>query len=268
MRALDYINTIVKIANDRFLSVREAFPSVYQFYRDIVPEIRKRQLGLSELPEGELKAFDELLNMKFRHVPISKDNGSPGYYPSAWKRFVPFVNERNDYLELDKHGPSEIAAHEMRHALETRIPTDKEAQKKLDGFYGYNRKSIKPGIWGRIYSFFAGNEEAATTNKEHQFALYEKLWRRLNRAPTASEYFDYVGGGKSGLSDEDIRRHLSGPINGYENNSGRDYDFRTMDKSRQDDAIRQFRNLMMSVSRNSNNPQEYFGNNNAAGTMT
>ena len=268
MRALDYINAIVKTANDGLLSVREAFPSVYQFYKDIAPEIRKRQLGLDELPENERKAFDELLNMKFRHVPISKDNGSLGYYPSAWKRYVPFVNERNDYLELDKHGIPEIAAHEMRHALETRIPTDKEAQKKLDSFYGYNRKIIKPGIWGAVYSFFAGNEESATTNKEHQFALYKELWRNLNRAPTASEYFDYVGGGKLGLSDEDIRHHLSGPINGYENNSGRDYDFRTMDKSRQDDAIKQFRNLMMSVSRNSNKPQEYFVNNNVAEAMT
>ena len=189
------------IGGSPYYSYRKEYPEVYDFYKDIAPAIRKRQLGVDELPPEERKAFEEVLDVPLDYEPFLY--GQNGYY-SGWRQwlpkwFLPRMMLPNDHVNIakpaDKYQKSDaprIVAHELRHALERRIPTAKGQYDKLNKVWGFRGVDIMPLV--PMYSKALGEEEMATTNKEHQFEMYRELRGLLGRAPSAEEYFKYVKG--------------------------------------------------------------------------
>lgn len=186
------------------------FSPVYDFYSDIAPEIRKRQLGVDKLPKNEEKAFRDLGGVPVRLVDnIEEDPGWVGVhsYPNESIR----IKRRDPDLSSDGNLEQRTLVHELRHALERRIPSRKSDMDNLDKIWGFRGVDISPNRPG--YSDRWGEEEMATTNKEHQFNEYQALRYKLGRKPTAKEYFDYVESldGPAALYNRKI------VVNGYQN---------------------------------------------------
>ena len=175
-----------------FKSYREKYPEVYDFYKDIAPDIRKRQLGVTDLPENESAAFRDILS-----VPMTVGETLPdtGYY-SGWREYLPkwmplrYLMPRDHVNISSGQHADEDLVHELRHALERRIGTSKGQYDLLDKIYKFRGIDIMPWLPG--YSSIFRDEEMATTNKQHQFVVYKELRKLLGRAPSSKEYFDYV----------------------------------------------------------------------------
>ena len=208
------------------------FSRAYSFYRDIAPAIRMKELGVDKLPEEERRAFDEL-----QYIPVvqnaERDDG-PSNAAAWYDKAAPRL-ERTDWLDdinwighlLGHYDPSGEKVsltsgatainlvHELRHALAKRVSLGNHGH--LNNIYGFLGNNIKPelGNKGMEYSNKFGLEELFTTNKEHQFRIYEDLYDKLGRPPTAEEYF------KATEDNGYILRSFNSPVNGYEQSVNR-----------------------------------------------
>lgn len=214
----------------------EAFGRVYDFYRDIAPGIRMKQLGVEKLPDNEQKAFDQL-----SEIPVMWSNR---LQDDRWGEYHPANGSgQRDFVLLNGKKKSEIKpnvlAHELRHALEKRMPSDKKSTDFLQDIFGYIGVDIAPKNPG--YAERNAGEEMFTTNKEHQFRVYNQLRDSLKRAPTAQEYFDYV----KGMKQSDLyNNHRKRWVNGYQQIADE------VMKALVPRRVEQFRKGLMEISRN------------------
>lgn len=196
------------------------FARAYSFYRDVAPAIRMRELGVDKLPEEEARAFKQLEDVPVTLSSLKQFDGrystSPGWDTRSptWMRFIDPLGSvlgwRNEQVYIDTSVPdkdySRVLVHELRHALARRMKIgDVE---KLNGIYGFLDADICPELEG--YSKRKGAEEMFTTNKEHQFEIYDKLYDELGRPPTAAEYLKAVDDG------DYLHQTFSKDVNGYE----------------------------------------------------
>ena len=218
MNTVDEINCLVKRASPDFLdrlknlvtsplSINRAFFPVfrkkfdphsdrrldkaYDFYNDIWPEIRKRQLGVDKLPDEEQKALDELHN-----VPVSllenggNTKGLQGMYSRFWHDPLMLLQGLTEKIYLDPKDKDmdRNFVHELRHYLARRMKDDESTIDRLNKTYGFKgTNDIYYGLWPSM-----ANEEMYTTNAEHQFRIYKSLYDKLGRKPTAKDYFDHL----------------------------------------------------------------------------
>lgn len=188
---------------------KENFQQAYDFMSDIAPAIRMRQLGVDKLPENEARAFEDL-----KKVPVhwsSKLNKSTvGQHNSrVGDGELILLNDGTTEGSL-RANPSTLV-HELRHALERRVPSKKQDTDFLDKIYRFLGVDIAPDKPG--YSARWGGEEMFTTNKQHQFRIYQSLANHLKRKPTAAEYFKHVDSIPDVYMFNDYRRV---PLNGYQ----------------------------------------------------
>jgi len=222
-----------------YKDLKTEFPVVYDFYRDIAPYIRMRELGVDKLPENEEKAFREILD-----VPVVYNDSErfPGHY-APWREFlgtrfskynpIRYIFPR-DHVSLSRKTSLQRknydAAHEYRHALERRIGLSEEAKRALNDVYGFRGANIMgqnaPGWFGRLYSMILGDEEMATTNVEHQIDEYMKLRQKMEREgkgkPSGKEFLDHIDGMGTYLAQENRRNTL----NGYQDVADREIDLK------------------------------------------
>lgn len=219
------------------------FERAYRFFGEIAPAIRMREFGVDRLPDDEVRTFEHIQNVPVRMYAKGKWNGGDnanGYYHSEYRPARPARHQRKDWLDdinllghllghyrgtparlenehiaLRDDASARTLVHEMRHALAGRIPFG--SNELVNEVYGFNGKNIKPeaGEKGMEYSKAWGNEEQYTTNKEHQFRIYDELWDKLKRAPTAAEYM------KATEDMGNVQSSFSSPVNGYEHAVGK-----------------------------------------------
>lgn len=167
------------------------FKMPYSFLQEVLPEIRKRQLGVNELPENEAKAFASIPGVR---VNLNTDglNASLPWYANFPHRMIN-GSLYNIYLDRNDKDIRRNLVHEMRHYLArmgVSATDDKKATEALQNVYGF-RGSDKLYNWlTRALAPWLTEEEMFTTNSEHQYRIYEKLWNRLGRKPTPKEYFE------------------------------------------------------------------------------
>lgn len=186
---------------------KEDFQSVYDFYRDVAPAIRMRELGVSSLPKTDLDVFNNLSN-----IPVSF--GDIGDRSGVHRETADGKGSKEIILS-DTRNKSDAAArsalaHELRHALARKFGNNERSSGKLNrilGFLGVDISPKKPGYAARY-----GNEEMFTTIKEHQYREYEKLRNMLKRAPTAAEYFEHI----DKLQPSQLYNNRKSPVNGYQ----------------------------------------------------
>ena len=208
---------------------KKDYGRAYSFYEDIAPEIRKLELGVDTLPENEQKAFREILDVPVLFKDKMREGTTGHYRPKDERRLAArnrlidmmysspqFYDEmknkhpgleqelefNNPYFGLEHIGisPSEeningTLVHELRHALEARLKNGNTAE--LDKLY-------------RFSDFGLPMDEMPPTNKEHQFRIYNGLWNKLGRKPTANEYFHAVE------NDKDVPNLRQNSVNGYQ----------------------------------------------------
>lgn len=230
-------------------SYREDFPEVYDFYKDIAPEIRKRELGVEKLPDNEQKAFSEILEIPL----VYKKFGYPGQYPVSkgwkWLSWIPGI--RSERINIDPYVEepfsgfrSSSVAHEVRHALARRISLGDSSKQKLNTEYNFKPRDVSQvPVVGPIIGAIAKNEEQATTNKEHQFRHYMNLRKELGRAPQSNEYFDSL---KNKSISELFNARFNPPVNGYQQNG--DSHIKTREWNPEN-----YRDSMMNVTKNMQN---------------
>lgn len=166
------------------------FQWAYDFYKDIAPAIRMRQLGVSKLPENEQAAFNRLGS-----VPVAWVKELPREVAGRHYNNAPGMGEYIALREGNKkdgtpYATPRVLVHELRHALERSIPTNKKDTDFLNRIFGFIGVDINPDRPG--YSKVMSREEMLTTNKEHQFRVYERLRNKLGRPPKPDEYFKYI----------------------------------------------------------------------------
>ena len=218
MKAIDQINLLVKSAQWN-PKTDPSFSRAYDFYRDIAPVIRRRELGVDKLPEDEEEAFRQILD-----VPVSRSgdlgDGINGQYSPGMFGLSSLLGKIHNGLRFGEEielgpdaGPGSLV-HELRHALARRVPLGDSD--KLNDVYGFKGVNIAPGfgfLGGNIYSAALGDEEMFTTNKEHQFQVYNSLYDKLGRKPTADEYFSAA----DKIENSDWRT-----LNGYESQANKE----------------------------------------------
>lgn len=208
---------------------KKDYGRAYSFYEDIAPEIRKRELGVDTLPENEQKAFRDILDVPVLFKDKMRE-GTTGHYVPKNERRLSARNYLIDLIysspqvydemknrhpgleqELELNNPyfgrehigirpndkniESTLVHELRHALESRLKNGNTAE--LDKLY-------------RFSDFGLPMDEMLTTNKEHQFRIYNGLWNKLGRKPTANEYFHAVE------NDKDVPNLRQKSVNGYQ----------------------------------------------------
>ena len=210
------LNRIRKQSPVTLRSWNSDYPEVYDFYKDIAPEIRKRQLGVKVLPDDEQKAFNDVLKVPVAYTSnhmlniagmmVPGKNMFSKYNPL---RYIAPLPDKKHVLLVKRQGQplATQLVHELRHYLARGIGVD-DAD-KLEDVYGFNKSPI--GV-GPLYKLLLGEEEMATTNKQHQFTEYLKLRNMLGRKPTAQEYFDAI----SKMPENELRSSRRVVHNGYE----------------------------------------------------
>lgn len=229
-------------AHSRQAGANPLFEQAYQFYRDVAPEMRRRELGVDRLPDDEINAFKSLQNIPVDMVESLPDGVSGRHnYKSSFLSWLPGV--RKEFIEIDKNMAGKDIAktlvHELRHALARRLKTDRGVFDKLDSQWKFRGHDISgDSRYNRNY----GDEEMATTNKEHQFIIYRDLWSKLGRPPTPDEYFskvDEMGDDGSWMDSRAIK------VNGYQSNAD---DFRAVPNT--EENKNGFLDVMKNVSMN------------------
>lgn len=206
------------------------FQSAYDFYRDVAPAIRMRELGVKALPENERKAFEELGRIPVRYTRDLPDGvGARHHYGNGGA---------DEYILLSEGATQRDLVHELRHALARRVGSG--SIDKLDRVWKFRSGNIAPKKPG--YSDRWRDEEMLTTNKEHQFMTYSKLRDRLKRKPTADEYFKEW----SSMPSYKVMLRRSRLANGYQQVAD---GWRSV-LDNWEDISRRYREAMMSISRN------------------
>ena len=200
-------------------AMRSEDAPVYDFYKDIVPNIRKRELNVDELPLTERNAFGDIM-----YTYVKKRN------PSFWQRI--FGGGINGDYSIPR-GMSESGfdrpvinivrgedekstlAHEFRHDIQHRgvplIGDSLEKLKKEYAFYGLEDYAHLP----REVQKKKLEGEMRTTNAELQYGVYQSLRDMLGRKPTFEDYEKHI----NSMSDEDIIKLRQKSLNGYDQNA-------------------------------------------------
>ena len=184
------------------------FKSVYDFYKDIAPAIRMRELGVKELDPNEMSAFRSLESIPVEWG-ILPDDTNGRHVPTPDLKGSKKIIISNSSEISDKEARS-ILAHELRHALAKKLGNDPTSSSKLNGLFGFLGIDIKPSRPG--YSDSMGDEEMFTTMKQHQYKMYERLRDSIGHAPTADEYFSYI----DSMKPSDLYNERKAPVNGYQ----------------------------------------------------
>lgn len=210
-----------------YKNLMDEFPDVYNFYKNVAPYIRMRELGVDQLPENERKAFEEILSVP---VVYGDDDSVAGYY-APWREFARTPLSKynplrylmpRDHIVVGKRtygNATSTAAHEIRHALARRISSSKSSNDIRDSVYGFRgtniAKGMLPGFLGNVYSWLLGDEESATTNVQHQMAEYLRLKDKLGRDPTGPEFLDHI----DNLPTQVAIANRERVVNGYQENA-------------------------------------------------
>jgi len=204
------------------------YPRVYEFYNNIFPEIRRRQLGVKRLPQKELEALKNMMNIEVGNLESDVRDGR--YIP--W--YIPFYGNSVDVNKNISNYDQQLAlAHELRHYLQFNgIPS---ASKDLDSVYHLPRMYSGDLLYNKSL-------ELGTTNTQHQFSIFNNMARRLGRAPTAKEYFDEIGN----YDDSQLKERRRNIVNGYQEEADKSI-FRA--KALDAEA---YRRALMSIANNNN----------------
>ena len=205
------------------------YPLVYEFYNNIFPEIRRRQLGVKRLPQKELEALKNMMNVEVGNLDSGVEDGR--YIP--W--FIPFYGNSVDINKSRSNYDQQLAlTHELRHYLQFNgIPS---ASKDLDSVYHFPR----------IYKgnlLYNKSLELGTTNTQHQFSIFNDMAQRLGRAPTAKEYFNEIGN----YDDYKLKERRRNIVNEYQGEA--DESIKSIFRAKALDA-EAYRRALMSIANN------------------
>lgn len=227
MSALNEVNAMVKRA---LFGLFEDSPKddpmykgVYSFYRDILPEIRKRELGVDVLPKEEQEAFASIPDVPVRYVKL-RDGIAGNWNNWLWDPTMLLRGHANEIWLNPEYKDASTLAHELRHYLQEKIKS--RSLDALDNQYKYRGVDIHPNTYAwydpRHWLPYDEETELETTNVEHQFGIYESLMKQLGREPSAEEFFKKVDEDPVGIYVNERMK----PLNRYEeiaNDNNKDY---------------------------------------------
>lgn len=214
------------------------FLDAYNFWNDIAPNIRLKEIGGDFLPYKEMSIFGLLPK-----TPVSYAKLRAGVAGDTIKSNDSRTGRKVRLSNKPGVAQQHTLVHELRHVYEKLLERiGKTHQKKskdiLQKVYGFEGVDISPGDEG--YSDRMGEEELFTTNKQHQFLAYQDLARSLKKKPTSKQYFDYI----MKLPIEELIRMRKRPVSGYQQHA---------DKQMSDETIRKnielYRKALMEVSK-------------------
>lgn len=213
-----------------------AIEVVDNFYRDILPELRRRELGVDVLPRREMEMIRRAIKVPIIGAQSADIYGA--YDPGKDRIELRFGNNEYEngkwkrYIETPKGKIISTLAHERMHALENyrnggvspynksipdaviKRPEYGKRYAKLEKAYGFIGT-------GALEDFFAGRyprvvrEEMATTNVQRQILRYSKLCGILGRFASPQEYLNF----NANMSDEDFDKFMKIQVGEYEKNS-------------------------------------------------
>ena len=154
---------------------RSDYRSVYDFWGQIAPEILKRQVG-SDASSKYRKAFSWVSSVPVEYGKLP--DGVNGRYDYGRKKVI-----------LRPGAPASHFAHELRHAFSSFAPYTEEGTRTLDWLWRFSDKDISPGKKG--YHRLNWKHDLFATHLQHQFDVYEELRRKLGKAPTPEQFFNY-----------------------------------------------------------------------------
>lgn len=220
---------------------RGKFQNVYDFYNDIAPAIRMRELGVEKLPDEEADAFASLSSIPVeigklpkgvggRHVRTDDGLGSKKIILSDDKSISDFTSRAT-------------LAHELRHALARKMRPGRGSEGFLNRIFGFLGKGVdinprNPGYQSRLAA-----EELFTTNKEHQYRAYENLRNKLGRKPTAEEYFSHI----DRMPEYELFNNRKTEINSYQKIADKVLGIMGMSR-----RLKEYREALKSISMNRN----------------
>lgn len=200
----------------RRLTGNESHEDAYRFHEDIVPEIRKREVGSDKLSARDAYALSGLRDITVRYLPESLWNELTNRRIGFAVRGIPFI--RRESISV-KPGAKNALPHELKHIVYSRgMRSTKDSMARLQREYGFSNNKALDGIyedWPEPSRSAMLEEEMRTTNTELQFKVYSDLKKRLGRNPNSNEYFKYI----DDMDDKDVIKLRNEPLNGYDEKS-------------------------------------------------
>ena len=189
---------------------KKDFSDAYDFWREIAPFIKSREIGERYLPFRFLKVFQKLPSTPVVYKRL--DGRTSGQAVEDEKSPT---RQRIELQNIPGVATQSTLGHELRHVYERLMERmgdgfSRKSKDILQKVYGFEGVDIKPESPG--YSEKWGPEEMFTTNKEHQILAYQDLKRSIGRKPTASEYFNYI---KNRSVDELVKMRMR-IVNAYQ----------------------------------------------------
>lgn len=218
---------------------KSEFQEVYDFYNDVVPAIKARELGKADIPFSVKGTLGDLLGTHVSYGQLKKNVGAATRKDSSVKNGWRII--LNSTTNPSKEQRKSDLSHELRHVFERlmegkglRLPgKSRELLQKVYRFEGKDWRPNNPGYWKTW-----GPEEMFTTNREHQLRAYLQLRQKVGRKPTAPEYFKFI----KELPAEELVKMRKRLVNGYQTD---------VDKTISDDEIRKgielYRKALMDV---------------------
>lgn len=199
-----------------------------KFFRDILPELRRRELGVDVLPKNEAELIRIAGNAPIGYAELG-EMGLRGLYQSpefnalAVRKKLKQVDLKEPVVVDEKLTPdqaAEFAAHELMHMLERmrRISgagNPEGRYNRLNGVYHFmdtNGAGVSYGYLSPEAAARMNKEEMATTNIQHQIKRYIELCKKLGRDPKPEEYIKFNENAEAKDLDTE-------PVNGYEERS-------------------------------------------------
>lgn len=231
--------SVITFGNNRPLKNfdKKDFSDAYDFWRDIAPFIKAREIGERYIPFRFQKVFSKLPSTPVVYEKL--DEGTAGQ--AVADKNSP-TRQRIELQNIPGVATNRTLGHEFRHVYERLMERmgdgfSRKSKDILQKVYGFDGVDIKPESPG--YTEKWGPEEMFTTNKEHQIIAYQNLKRAIGRKPTASEYFNYV----KNLTVDELVKMRRRAVNEYQHKA---------DKNITEEAMRRnielYRKALMEIS--------------------
>lgn len=189
----------------------ENHENTYRFYEDIVPEIRKRELGVDKLSDRDGYALSDTRNVIVKAGLPDGATNIKGYCEYG----IPWISRPIIYDSTGGKNPG-ILPHELKHHVASKgLKLTDDSYNRLQNEYEF----VNNPKMSEFYALLPQNirddmlaEEMRTTNTELQFQVYSDLMKKLGRNPTAEEYFKYI----DDMPDGDVVKLRKHYVNGYD----------------------------------------------------
>lgn len=189
----------------------ENHENTYRFYEDIVPEIRKRELGVDKLSDRDGYALSDTRNVIVKTGLPDGSTNIKGYCQYG----IPWISRPIIYDSTGGKNPG-ILPHELKHHVASKgLKLTDDSYNRLQNEYEF----VNNPKMNEFYALLPQNirddmlaEEMRTTNTELQFQVYSDLMKKLGRNPTAEEYFKYI----DDMPDGDVVKLRKHYVNGYD----------------------------------------------------